>query len=101
MQLIFKVQKAKEHGRPACRRGKSGIEIVLSRGAGSRLRSGKNIKAITENTDNLLQTLDKLLKRNKIELESLDDIKVEIEKGAGLTSTRIVSSIVKALSLDL
>ncbi len=87
MQLIFKVKKAKEHGR-------SPIEIILN-------RRKKTSKAITENTDELLQTLDKLLKRNKIELESLNDIKVEIEKGAGLTSTRIVSSIVKALSLDL
>jgi hypothetical protein len=95
MQLIFKVKKAKE-------RGRSGIEIVLSHRAGSRAQSRDKIsKAITDNTDELLQTLDKLLKRNKIELESLSDIKVEIEKGAGLTSTRIVSSIVKALSLDL
>jgi tRNA A37 threonylcarbamoyladenosine modification protein TsaB len=86
-KLIFKMKKAKEHGR-------SGIEIVLK-------DKNKVSKSITDNTDNLLQTLDKLLKRNKIELESLNDIKVEIEKGAGLTSTRIVSSIVKALSLDL
>lgn len=87
MRLTFKIQKAKEHGR-------SSIEIILR-------EKNKIFKSITDNTDNLLQTLDKLLKRNKIELESLDDIKVEIEKGAGLTSTRIVSSIVKALSLDL
>ena len=87
MQLIFKVKKAEEYGR-------SPIEILISGGR-------KKFAATTENTDELLQTLDKLLKRNKIELESLDDIKVEIEKGAGLTSTRIVSSIVKALSLDL
>jgi len=95
MRLIFKIKKAKEHGR-------SGIEIVLSRRAGSRAKSRDKIyTATTEDTDNLLSALDKLLKRNKIELESLNDIKVEIEKGAGLTSTRIVLSIVKALSLDL
>lgn len=87
MQLIFKIQKAKEHGR-------SGIEIVLR-------DKNKISKSITDNTDNLLSTLDKLLKRNKIKLESLDDIKVEISRGAGLTSTRIVKTITKALSLNL
>lgn len=87
MQLIFKVKKAKEHGR-------SGIEIILK-------DKNKISKSITENTDNLLSTLDKLLKKNKIKLESLKDIKMEIVKGAGLTSYRIVSSIVKALSLNL
>lgn len=87
MQLIFKVKKAREHGR-------SGIEIILK---------GKNkiSKSITENTDNLLSTLDKLLKRNKIELETLNDIKVEIDKKAGLTSQRIVKAVVKALCLNL
>ena len=97
MQLIFKVKKAKEHGR-------SGIEIVLIDDTRRKLRKQagpSKCVAFVRDTDNLLQTLDKLLKRNKIELESLSDIKVEIEKGAGLTSTRIVSSIVKVLSLDL
>lgn len=87
LQLVFKIQKAKEHGR-------SGIEIVL--------RDKKKIsKSITDNTDNLLSTLDKLLKRNKIKLESLKNIKLEIDKEAGLTSKRIVLAIVKALSLNL
>ena len=94
-RLIFKIQKAKEHGR-------SGIEIVLSRRTGSRARSrDKTFKATTENTDLLLSTLDNLLKRNKIELESLKNIKLEIDKEAGLTSKRIVLAIFKALSLNL
>jgi len=87
MHLTFKIQKAKEHGR-------SPIEIII--------KDGKKIfKAATENTDLLLPTLDKLLKKNKIELESLKDINVEIANGAGLTSTRIVLSILKALRFDL
>jgi len=86
-ELIFKIQKAKKHGR-------SPIEILIS-------GKGKTHKAITENTDELLQTLDKLLKRNKIELDTLNEIKLEILNGAGLTSQRIVKSIIKALSLDL
>lgn len=94
-ELIFKVKKAREHGR-------SPIEIVLSRRTGSRAQSrDKTYKAITEDTDKLLGTLDKLLKRNKIELESLNNIKVETTREAGLTSQRIVKSIVKALSLNL
>ena len=87
MRLTFKIQPAKEHGR-------SPIEIVIS-------GNGKKFVATTENTDELLEKLDKLLKKNKIELESLKDINVEIANGAGLTSTRIVLSISKALCFDL
>jgi len=87
MQLIFKVKKAKQHGR-------SPIEIILR-------DKNKISKSITDDTDNLLSTLDKLLKRNKIKLETLNDIKVEIDKKAGLTSQRIVKAIVKALGLNL
>jgi hypothetical protein len=95
MKLLFKIQPAKEHGR-------SPIEIVLTHKTGSRAASrGDNLKAITENTDLLLPTLDRLLKKNKIDTESLKDINVEIANGAGLTSTRIVSSISKALRFDL
>jgi hypothetical protein len=86
-KLVFKIQPAKEHGR-------SPIDIIIS-------GNGKKFVATTENTDLLLSSLDKLLKKNKIELESLKDINVEIANGAGLTSSRIVSSISKALRFDL
>ncbi|PJE57772.1 MAG: hypothetical protein COU82_00050 [Candidatus Portnoybacteria bacterium CG10_big_fil_rev_8_21_14_0_10_38_18] len=107
MQLIFKIKPAKEHGRPTSTRGgstrgRSGIEIVLKTRRKLRKQAGPSkCVAFVRDTDNLLLTLDKLLKRNKIELESLKNIKLEIDKGAGLTSTRIVSAITKALSLDL
>jgi hypothetical protein len=83
MQLIFKLKKAKEDGRSA-------IEIVL----------GKD-KIVAQNTDQVLLALDKLLKRNKIELESLKDIKLEVDKKAGLTSQRIIKSVIKALRFNL
>jgi hypothetical protein len=82
-KLIFKVKKAKENG-------KSAIEIVL----------GKD-RIVAQNTDQVLPTLDKLLKRNKIELESLKDIKLEVDKKAGLTSQRIIKSVIKALRFNL
>jgi hypothetical protein len=82
-KLIFKIQKAKENG-------KSAIEIVL----------GKD-RIVAQNTDQVLPTLDKLLKRNKIELESLKDIKLEVDKKAGLTSQRIIKSVIKALRFNL
>ena len=82
-KLIFKVKKAGE-------RGRSEVELVLN-----------NQKMTAENTDEILSTLDKLLKKNKIKLESLKDIKLEIIKEAGLTSQRIVKAIAKALCLDL
>ncbi len=87
MQLIFRVKRVKEQGR-------SPIEIVLR-------NKNKISKDITDNTDNLLSALDKLFRKNKIELESLKRINLEIDKKAGLTSTRIVSAIIKALSLNL
>lgn len=83
MQLIFKVKKAGEGG-------KSPVEIVL----------GKD-SLVAKDTDQLIFTLDKLLKKNKIKVESLKDIKLEIDKEAGLTSQRIVKAIIKALSLTL
>jgi tRNA A37 threonylcarbamoyladenosine modification protein TsaB len=86
-KLVFNLQPAKENGRSA-------IEIILK-------NKDKTFKSITSDTDKLLPTLDKLLKKNKIDIESLKDINVEIANGAGLTSTRIVSSISKALSSDL
>ena len=87
LHLTFKLQPAKENGR-------SPIEIVL--------KNGKKIsKEITENTDELLEKLDKVLKKNKIDIESLKDIDVEIANGAGLTSKRIVLAITRALRLNL
>ena len=85
MQLIFRVKKAEEGGR-------SPVELVLN-----------NDKLVAKNTDQLIQTLDKLLKRNKIELEDINskNIKLEINKEAGLTSRRITKAIIKALSLNL
>jgi len=66
------------------------------------LKNGKKIsKEITENTDELLEKLDKVLKKNKIKIESLKDIDVEIANGAGLTSKRIVLAITRALRLNL
>ena len=83
MQLIFRVKKAGEGGR-------SPVEVIL----------GKH-KLIAQDTDQLVLILDKLLKKNKIKVESLKDIKLEISKEAGLTSQRIVKVIIKALSLTL
>ena len=87
MRLTFKIQKAKEHGR-------SPIEILIS---GNK----KKFTAMTENTDELLEKLDTLLKKSKLKIESLKDIDVEIANGAGLTSKRIVLAISQALRLNL
>jgi hypothetical protein len=85
MKLIFRVKTASEDGR-------SPVEIIL----------GKD-RLVAKDTDQLLPTLDKLLKRNKIKVESLKrgDIKIEINPKAGLTSQRIVKTVIKALSLNL
>jgi len=80
--LIFRVKKAGKNRR-------SPIEIVL----------GKN-KLVVDDTDEILSALDRLLKKSKIKIESLKDIKIEIDKEAGLTSQRIVKAIIKALSVE-
>jgi len=87
MKLIFKIGRAEKDGR-------SKIELVLE-------KDKKKNKSTAPTTDQILPTLDKLLKRNKIKVESLKrmDIKLEINKEAGLTSQRITKAIVKALSL--
>lgn len=87
MKLTFRLEKAKENGR-------SPIEIILK-------DKNKISKAMTENTDELLEKLDKLLKKSKLELESIKIINVEIANGAGLTSKRIVQAISSALRLNL
>ncbi len=97
MKLIFKVK-------PAGQNGKSPVEIIL----------GKD-RLLAKDTNQLLSTLDKLLKKNKIEVsartplgsygtpegEDIKDIKLELDEKAGLTSQRIIKTVIKALSLKL
>ena len=85
MKLIFRIKTASEDGR-------SPVEIVVN-----------DDRLVAKDTDQLLSTLDKLLKRNRIKVESLKrgDIKIEINPKAGLTSQRIVKTVIKALSLNL
>ena len=100
-KIIFKIGKAKEHGR-------SPIEVILIDETRRKLRmqAGPSkckafFRETTDNTDNLLSTLDTLLKKSKIKLESVKDIKIKAHKEAGLTSTRIIKAIAKALSFEL
>ena len=86
-KLIFKIHKAGEHGR-------SPIEVIL--------KKDKEIYQKTiDNTDKVLSTLDTLLKSAKLNVESLTSVKIETHKEAGLTSTRIIKAIAKALSFSL
>ncbi len=85
MKLIFKVGPAKKDGR-------SEIALILNKD-----------RLVARDTDKIIPTLDKLLKKNKIKVESLKrgDIKIEINPKAGLTSQRITKAVIKALSLNL
>jgi len=87
MYLVFKIQKAQDSG-------KSPILIKI-------FDKNKTSEVSIKDTDLLLQAIDKLLKKNKIKVESLKDIRVEIDNEAGLTSTRIVLAIIKALRFNL
>jgi hypothetical protein len=85
MKLIFRVKAAGKDG-------KSPVEVILNKD-----------KLVAKDTDQIIPTLDKLLKRNKIKVEDISsrNIKLEIDEKAGLTSRRITKSIIKALSLNL
>jgi acetolactate synthase small subunit len=87
MKLIFRIGKAGEHGR-------SPIEVIIKNG-------DKIYHKTIDNTDKVLSTLDTLLKSAKLNIESLTSVKIETHKEAGLTSTRIIKSITKALSFSL
>ena len=90
-KIIFKIMKAGEKGR-------SEVEIILeTRRKQSKQAGPSKYKVFVRDTDEVLSALDTLLKRSKIGLESVKDIKIETHKEAGLTSTRIIKSIVKAL----
>jgi len=93
-KLIFKLHPAKENKRPACRRGRSDMDIILK-------NRDKIQKVTVSDSDKILSALDTLLKKSKIKLESLSGIKLESSKKAGLTSQRIAKAIVKALCLKL
>lgn len=82
-QIIFKIEKAGEHG-------KSPIEVRVE-------NKGKIYKKTTDNTDKLLLALDRVLKSAKLKVESIRNIKIISHKEAGLTSQRIVRAIKQAL----
>lgn len=50
-----------------------------------------------EKSDELLKTLDKFLKKNKIKVTSIKDWKVDFSKEKSITSQRISQSILYAL----
>lgn len=94
-KIIFKIQKAGD-------RGRSPIEIILETRRKQNKQAGPSkYKVFVQDTDEVLSALDTLLKRSKMKLESIKDIKIETHKKAGLTSTRIIKSIIKALCLSL
>ena len=86
-QLTFKLHPAKENKR-------SDMDIILK-------NRDKIQKVTVSDSDKILSALDTLLKKSKIELESLSGIKLESSKRAGLTSQRIAKAIIKALCLKL
>lgn len=86
MKLIFKIKKSGGKNR-------NPVEIILKKG-------DKVYKRIEE-TDKLLEGLDKILKKSKVEINSIRK-KIRIDNSSTknkYTSFRIVKSIEKALKL--
>lgn len=88
MELIFRIKKSKQKGAVS-------VEVVL--------RNKNRIigQEIVENAEKVLEGLDKILKRSKIEITDIKNIKVDDLNKNRYTSYRIVKSIEKALKLKI
>lgn len=87
MQLVFKVKKAKQ-------KGKAPVEVILE-------KDKKIFKETVESADKVLEGLDRILKRSKIEITNIKSIKVDDLNKNRYTSYRIIRAIEKALKLKL
>lgn len=88
MELIFQINKSSQKGAVP-------VEIVLK---DKKRTIGKEI---VENAEKVLEGLDKILKKSKIEITDIKNIKtIDLNKNR-YTSYRIVKSIEKALKLKI
>lgn len=85
MELIFKIRKS----------GKKGVvpvEVILK-------KNGRIYKETVANAEKVLEGLDKILKKSKIETTNIKTIKtIDLNKDR-YTSYRIIKSIEKALTI--
>ncbi len=88
MNLVFKIEKTKQ-------KEKAPIQVILK-------TKDKIYKEKAESADKILEKLDKILKKSKIKVTAVKNVKV-IDKShkIGFTSYRIIRSIEKALKFDL
>lgn len=87
MQLIFKIKKSKQ-------KGAAPVEVILE-------KNGQKYKEIVKNADKILEGLDKILKKSKIGITGLENIKtIDLNKNR-YTSYRIIKAIEKALKLKI
>jgi len=116
MQLVFKILPTQQKGRPACRRGRPAYRRgrpACRRGRPACRRGRAPVEVIlkkkreiigreeVKNAEKILEGLDKILKKNKIEITTIKLIKVDDLNKNKHTSYRIIKSIEKALKLGL
>ncbi len=88
MNLTFKLLKTNQ-------KGKAPVEVILK-------QNKKVIASETaKNAEQVLSILDKILKKSKIVITAIDNIKVEDLSKNRYTSYRIIKSIKTALELGL
>jgi len=85
--LVFKIQKAKQ-------KGATSVEVILE-------KNKRIYREKVESADKVLEGLDKILKKSKIEITAVKSIKVDDLNRNRYTSYRIVKSIEKALKIKL
>lgn len=86
MQLIFRIHKIEQN--------QSLVEIILK-------RKNKIIRAEAEEAEDALDKLDRILKKSKIEITDIKNIRIDNLNKSKYTTYRILKSIEKALRFSI
>ena len=86
MNLIFEVQRTVQ-------KGKTPVDVILKQGK-------VTYREKVESTDEVLERLDKILKKNRIDIKAIRSVKI-VDKflETSYTSRRILKSVEKALKI--
>ena len=97
MRLIFRIFliEQKEKARLARRKSKwAPVEIILE-------AKDNTYKEKAESADKILEALDKILKKSRIEITDIKSIKIDNQNKNRYTSYRIAEAILRALKIIL
>jgi len=97
MRLIFRILSIEQKGKTRLARRESKwvpVEIILE-------ARDKTYKEKAESADKILETLDKILKKSRIEITDIKSIKIDNQNKNRYTSYKIAEAIQRALKIIL